>query len=187
MKKCDVFITPKNMKMTVPCWSLPAGKTCPGKTPLCEKHCYARKIERLRPPARARRAKNLVATRHADFVPVMAAWITTFQSPLFRIHEGGDFYDQAYLDNWFEICRLMPQVHFLAFTKAFAHDYSRKPVNLSVIWSVFPDTDLNTVPPEGPRAYAGDCGNIAALPCPGQCDNCLSCWNRPGNVHFNIH
>jgi hypothetical protein len=38
----------------------------------------------------------------------------------FRIHDAGDFYDEAYLDAWLEICRKMPHVHFWAPTRVWA-------------------------------------------------------------------
>ena len=82
-------------------------------------------------------------------------------------------------------------MRFLAFTKSFDLDYSERPDNLTIIWSIWTDTKLERVPP-GPRAYAGDCVPKGAktIHCPGNCDTCGMCWdiaNVGKDVRFDIH
>ena len=52
-----------NMKIgAVPTFSLPARLTCPGASPWCLSHCYALRVERLRPSCRMAYARNLLLT-----------------------------------------------------------------------------------------------------------------------------
>lgn len=182
--KCGVFSIPGR------------GATCPGATPECLSHCYAGKAWRQYENTRKARTRNLRETRRKDFVQRMANELRAMgaRTPLrwFRIHEDGDFYSQAYLDKWFRVCSLFPKTRFLAFTKSFHLDFSKQPDNLTVVWSIWSDTDMSTVP-DGPRAYAGDSvpEGEDVFPCAGTCMDCLFCWNAPKlgkNVQFEeIH
>jgi hypothetical protein len=178
-----------NRKMSAATFSLPAAKSCPGKTSACVANCYARKAEKAYPTVLPSHKRNMAETRRPDFVPLMVDLITKKAPRFFRIHESGDFYSQAYLDKWCTICKSCPGTKFLAFTKSFHLNFSNRPENLTVIWSIWPDTDLDNVP-AGPRAFAGDCGDTEAIECPGGCDACGMCWDivKVGrNVHFHIH
>jgi hypothetical protein len=184
-----MYISSGNRKMSIPTWSLPAKKTCPGSTRQCRKACYACKAEKMYKGVYPCRNENYLDSKREDFVDLMVAMIGKKKSDLFRIHESGDWYSQEYLDKWFDICKALPKVRFLAFTKSFALDYSNKPENLEIIWSVFPDS--KNVPSTGKRAYAGKCGSGNIMECIGSCDNCGICWflsTAPvDGVHFNIH
>jgi hypothetical protein len=189
--KDDIYVSNGNKKMSLPTFSLPARQTCPGCTTQCAAKCYARKAEIAYPGVLPSRKRNWLATKQSAFVTGMIAIVKRKGKKWFRIHESGDFYSQAYLEKWVEIVAACPEVKFLAFTKSFHLDFSaaQKLKNLSLVWSVWPDTDLSTVPP-GPRAYAGDSGPADALECPGNCDTCLVCWSlakRGIDVHFTIH
>ena len=184
------YISLTNQKVHAPTWSLPAIKTCPGSTPMCRRLCYARKAEDLYAinTAKPSRARNLQSTKSPRFVDMMTALVRSKTAHgFFRIHESGDFYSQHYLECWFEICRRLPHVRFLAFTKCFGLNWADKPANLRVIWSVWPDTDVATVPP-GRRAYAGEfTPRRPTVECPGACDGCRVCWTGSQDVHFKIH
>lgn len=185
-----IYIAPKNLKMGLPTWSIPAISTCPGCTKSCAKECYARKAERQYPSVLPRRKANLEATKRGDFVHSVNAWLAKRSPDFFRIHESGDFYDQPYLDKWLAICRANPGTKFLAFTKSFHLDFSMVPQNLTVVWSIWPDTDMSKVP-SGPRAYAVSPGSDRDIHCPGRCDGCMVCWHLgraiKRNVWFTIH
>lgn len=197
----DLLLTYGNRKMTIPLFNLPAVSTCPGSTALCRKYCYARAAEDLFKAVKAKRVRALKASKSADFVEVMKAEIATVPLiPFFRIHESGDFYSQEYLDKWFEICRAFPEKTFLAFTKAFKLDYSNRPKNLSLYFSVFPDTKVADIPnvKGAKRAYTTidfkavvamgykqDVGK--AVKCGGNCDSCLICFNNKKDVYFPVH
>ena len=100
---------------------------------------------------------------------------------------------------WYEICKQLPEVQFLAFTKSFMLDFNSRPENLAIIWSVFPSTEPSSIPP-GPRAYTdfsclglsyprscngGDDENYnrfrMAMQCTGNCERCGFCFNIEQN------
>lgn len=183
----DAYVSRGNRKMSRLLWALPALQTCHWSTPECRDNCYARKAERAYPDCLPCRQRNWRAAESPDFVDVMVTIIRAQRRRRFRIHESGDFYSQAYVDKWISIAKALPSVRFLAFTKAFALDFSRRPPNFTVIWSVWPDTIAQV--PTGPRAYAGDCAPRGAVECHGKCDACGACWHADANfkVHFKIH
>ena len=176
----------------IPTFSLPAISTCPGKTPLCTRICYAKRTER--------RFLRVYLTRVWNFSQVIANhnwwqaiiyWIRERQAKgkpvnYFRIHEGGDFFNQRYLDQWKEIARACPETRFLAFTKSFHLDYSDKPDNLIIYWSVMEDTPKERIPREGLYAYVGH-ADKEAFPCKWKCDECLYCFYGKGNIVFPRH
>jgi hypothetical protein len=165
-----------NAKMSFPTWNIPAVSTCPNRTELCEKTCYALKAERQYPDVRPSRCRNFDASRSSDFVSAMVAEISKKSPKIFRIHESGDFYDLPYFMAWAEICRQCPETRFFAFTKVFglfAHD---RPSNFVLIASVFPDTEPGTVPDNVPTftaVYRKQTGT--GQHCSGSCDSCGIC------------
>ena len=193
--KAGQHITFGNKKMTIPIFSIPAIKTCPGSTALCRKYCYAKKAEKLFPNVVTKRQRNLALSKTAGFVDTIVAELGNSPlMPYMRIHESGDFYSQEYLNKWFEICRRMPEKTFLAFTKAFGLDYSKKPKNLKLYYSVFPDSC--NVPRGGKKAYTTvtyksfkgvNPDPCKAAHCSGYCDTCLVCFVGKQNVHFPVH
>lgn len=110
-------------------WNLPAVKTCPFRTAMCEKSCYARKAERVYPQVLPSREKNYNATLSPDFVDNMIFTIEKELSTkkyngkltIFRIHESGDFYNLEYAKKWVAIARHFEndrRIKFLAYTKS---------------------------------------------------------------------
>ena len=193
--RSDLYVSNGNKKMSLPTFSLPAKQTCPGCTKQCAAGCYARKAEIAYPTVLPSRKRNWKATKSDRFVENMIAIVKSKNKKWFRIHESGDFYSQSYLDKWVEVVKACPKVRFLAFTKSFKLSFleALKLPNLSLVWSVWPDTDIDSIP-AGPRAYAGDCSHHEyaneALECPGNCDTCMVCWSlakRGIDVHFEIH
>ena len=107
-------------------FNLPAGHTCPfagvckvvvnretGKMDRQGKgfRCYASASERF-PAVREARWDNLDALRAGEPItlPPKAAHV--------RVHGSGDFFSQAYFDEWLQVARDNPGVHFWAFTKS---------------------------------------------------------------------
>ena len=86
-------------------WNIPAVITCPFRTAMCEKFCYARKAERMYPSCSDARQRNFEVTKQADFVERMIFTIEaelntkkfTGKKVVFRIHESGDFYNWGYI------------------------------------------------------------------------------------------
>ena len=115
-------------------WNLPAVVTCPHRTALCEKYCYAKKAENQYPECTPCRKRHFEMSRRADFV---ARMIYTIQVELdrpknktrkvvFRIHESGDFYNARYLEKWIDVFsyfgfRSSKKIVFCFYTKCFEY------------------------------------------------------------------
>lgn len=198
-----VFISPGNMKLErIPNISLLPDLTCPGSVEECM-YCYGRATIRYSTWAEARWTFNTNIAKEdlSRFEEDVTNQVYRARTLFFRIHTAGDFFSDEYLHTWFRICHNIPQTTFLAFTKSFMYDFSCKPGNMEVIWSVFPSTDFSTVPP-GPRAYADfSClGRFYpmeererfsnAVKCTGTCASCGMCFYSSDNkfdVRFKAH
>jgi len=170
-------------------FDLPAVVTCdPEFCGGCAKSCYARRCETRLKVVREARKANYVASLHNDFVEEFLATLRiqlrgiTYQYA--RIHSSGDFYSQEYLEKWFQICRELPGVKFLAFTKSFNLDYSDKPVNLTIIASEFGNEIPEHIKFERSVVVKkSDIPNIEGLDShyfvcsEGDCSTCRFCWN----------
>ena len=110
-------------------WNLPSVTTCPYRTALCEKSCYAKKAEKVYPTVLPSRAANLEESKKADFVENMVFTIERYlnsksfkdKKTVFRIHESGDFYSLEYMKKWVHIARHFKddnRIVFLAYTKS---------------------------------------------------------------------
>jgi len=111
-------------------WSLPAWVTtlstgrkmnvCPSAMS-CSKLCYARKgTYRFRNVMARHRANLELTLEHPELW--MWAMVEELQARRFvgahvRIHDGGDFYSEDYLDRWLRIIRYTPHAAFYAYTK----------------------------------------------------------------------
>ena len=107
-------------------WNLPAGHSCPyakeckvtvnretGKM-LHDPgafRCYAASAERF-PGVREFRWRNYEHAKAGRIISLPA------KAKAVRIHASGDFFSQAYFDQWLELCRANPGVEFWAFTKS---------------------------------------------------------------------
>jgi len=126
-------------------WNLPCEDTCPNKTEWCCKHCYSKKAERRFPAVRESRQKNYELTKSDKFFLMMGGEIASRQDDInaVRIHEGGDFYSQGYLDKWCKIAKEFPDIPFTAYTKS-RLDYTRTPDNLIIFFSIDESTKPST-------------------------------------------
>ena len=138
-------------------WNLPAVKTCPYRTAMCEKSCYARKAERVYPQVLPSRENNFRDSLEEDFSENMVYTIETLldsraykgKQVYFRIHESGDFYNLEYAKKWVEIARHFEgneRIIFEAYTKSFpyviAAGYGTPawPTNFIIRASIWDDT-----------------------------------------------
>ena len=182
-----MYLSYGNSKMSLPTWSLPSGPTCLGKTPLCYTHCYARKAEQQWPRVLPCRVQNYRDSLMRYFPLRMISMIKSRRGVRYvRIHEGGDFYSQEYLDKWIYIASALPDITFLTYTKCWGLDFSHTPGNFIHFWSVW--TDTKGRPPEGLRAYSGDLPpNGRVFQCPHHCDPCMRCFTTRQDVWFPLH
>ena len=189
-------------------FSLPPVKSCPncsfcfqtltnsqGKKIKLE--CYAMKAYKSKVRQNVRKAWdknfNIAQENLEKFYDDMVEFLKHTRKTIFRIHVSGDFFSQAYLEKWFEIIRLFPNIRFLTFTKAFSLDFSNKPINLIVYASIMPNMAIpldfinrfNTLQAfcDIPENY----NPTIATKCPGSCAKCQFCWSSQKNVFFAVH
>lgn len=188
-------------------WNLPAVKTCPFRTAMCEKSCYARKAERIYPQVLPAREQNYIESLSRDFVPNMIYTIETElnkkkyigKTCVFRIHESGDFYNLEYTQKWIEIAKHFinnPDIIFLAYTKSIiyfincGYGLSDFPQNLIVRSSLWKDTKndkkeltfaynfpIYTALTENEMKMEKENGRIFEKCNCEDCANCGMCWN----------
>ena len=97
-----ISISKGNSKMgCVPSVSLPAVETC--IVCACNKKCFAKKIERLRPSVRNAYQKNLSILKENPDVYWREVEAAIMMSRFFRFHVSGDIPDAAYFAKMVEI------------------------------------------------------------------------------------
>jgi hypothetical protein len=170
-------------------FNIPARITCPGRTALCGGACYALKAERLYKAVLPARQWNFEITRQPDFVGRMGKEIERHAHKIkrVRIHESGDFYNQAYLEHWFSVATAFPSLRFYAYTKSFHLDFSRRPVNFWLIASF--DATTTTAQREAyqrQRLFFQNSFTIvdrhAPASCIQDCTTCDACWTGKGRA-----
>lgn len=99
-------------------FDLPAVSTCPGRSSVCERACYARR-HRFRTRVVQRRLRwCLRQSRRADFVDRMVDEIRRTGAIVVRIHVSGDFYSADYALRWLEVIQRQPGVRFYFYTRS---------------------------------------------------------------------
>jgi hypothetical protein len=99
-------------------WSLPAVRTCPGRTPACTNACYATKGFFHTPSVKRKLAWNLRQSRRTSFVPRMVHEIKSRGALVVRVHVAGDFYSAEYADKWATVFRSCPATTFYWYTRS---------------------------------------------------------------------
>ncbi len=92
--------------------------TCPGRSGLCERVCYA-KAGRFRfPQVQERLAWCYEQSQMPDFPEKMRDEIRKKGVLVVRLHVGGDFYDAEYARKWLEVFRRCPKTRFYFYTRS---------------------------------------------------------------------
>lgn len=109
-----------NSKLGLAIWtfSLPAGTTCPGASPICERLCYAKKGRFSFRGVKAFYRRNLSISRGPNFVAKTIREIREKGVQNVRVHTSGDFYSAAYTARWRKIVRACPKTTFFAYTRS---------------------------------------------------------------------
>ncbi len=109
--------------------------TCP-MAGACAAVCYDKQGMNQFPVVVAAKEFNLAATKNVFKFEVDAIDdLKRIKKSIVRVHTGGDFYSQDYLDTWFNIAREFPFKTFYAYTKSLHLDFSRQPLNFKVTQS----------------------------------------------------
>ncbi len=177
-------------------FNLPAVITCPLRTPLCEKSCYALKAEvQYRHVVPQARHHNLDRVRKGLFKGLMIEAIQKHHKKIkaIRIHESGDFLSQSYLNDWFAIAKEFPEFKFYAYTKSFHLTFDDKPANFTLIASFDETTDALRLKFYNDKREQFDntftiVDKDAKATCIADCTKCSMCWTSKGhNITVNKH
>lgn len=136
----------KSVKNT---FGLPAGKnySCPGATSICERICYAGKIEKRFPNSfklLLRNWEQLQNKSHEEIESLLTRMIEDFKydcerhgAPLeFRIHWDGDFFSDEYAFAWKHVILNNPEIQFWAYTRVISAALMLKGIdNLGLYYS----------------------------------------------------
>lgn len=109
-----------NSKLGPSVWqySLPTISTCPGRTALCSKACYATKGSYLYANVERRLTFNDEHRLSDDWISQVRMQIRLYRIREVRIHTAGDFDTAAYIRNWCEVIRNAPRTLFWAYTRS---------------------------------------------------------------------
>lgn len=132
-RKVAADVTPSGNVRIANAFGLPSGKSfsCPGATSVCERVCYAGKIEKVRKAVMAMMLANweqLANATYAEIVTLLDKMIGEFHAECerkngtksFRIHWDGDFFSADYAKAWATVMRRYPDIQFWAYTRTFS-------------------------------------------------------------------
>ena len=188
-------------------WSLPAIYTCPFRTPMCEKECYAVKAEcypEVNPARWDNFAMSKLPTFVRDMTELIADRVKRMRKPelIVRIHESGDFYSRRYAMDWLQIVRNIEamdfngkKVTFIAYTKSFIYfDGVKLPESFKLRASVWADTapeQKEIIERNGWPVYTAvkkftDHDTFHQCRCQ-DCATCGKCWSNEPLICCEIH
>ena len=180
-------------------FSLPSFVTCPGASPWCRKHCYAWRLERLRPLCRRAYVRNLALSLEPERFEAHVLQLLPEDTSLVRIHVGGDYYGPEYVEAWRRICEARPDKQFWSYTRSWSVATLRPSLeelralhNLELFASLDPDMPMPSA--DWRAAFIAIDPRASGMPCrhqQGQVESCLECGycfrEREGNVVFKVH
>ena len=109
-------------------FSLPSARPdiCVGMSDLCREHCYARRLEGIRPAMLARYEANYQLSLAPDFARRVRAFLIAHDVAVVRLHVGGDFFSGEYARKWLRVMRRSPRVRFYFYTRAWRDSAMRE-------------------------------------------------------------
>ena len=153
-RKVTNAVSPNGKTATIAnTFGLPSGKSysCPGATSVCEKVCYAGKLEKIYKGVKDVLLNNWDLLRNADQLEMEALlfqMIDEFDKDcvkrnaekLFRIHWDGDFFNETYTHAWKNVILAFPAIQFWVYTRSdFAVPILTGIENLSLYFSTDDD------------------------------------------------
>ena len=174
-RKVTNMATPNGKRSAIAnTFGLPSGKqySCPNATSICEKICYAGKLEKMYTSVRAVLLHNWNALHNAnryDMWAMLDTMILDYKNDcdtkgvdkLFRIHWDGDFFNTDYTWAWKVVIENHPDIQFWVYTRnPDAARALRNIPNLSLYYSA--DAENWEFAPQGVKiAYLGDTFDLA--------------------------
>lgn len=195
-------ISKGNSKMgSIQSISLPSVVTC--RSCDCQKKCYARKLERLRPSVAKAYQRNLEILQSDPETYWREVEASIMMSRFFRFHVSGDIPNADYFGQMLMIAARQPHCQILCFTKKYdlVNDVLsagiKLPQNLHIIFSAWVGLDMVN-PFSLPEAHVRYRDNTTtarddAVECGGNCAECAltgeGCWilKNGEQVIFNEH
>ena len=153
-RKVTNAVSPNGKTATIAnTFGLPSGKSysCPGATSVCEKVCYAGKLEKIYKGVKDVLLNNWDLLRNADQLEMEALlyeMVDEFDKDcvkrnaekLFRIHWDGDFFNETYTHAWKNVILAFPAIQFWVYTRSdFAVPILTGVENLSLYFSTDDD------------------------------------------------
>lgn len=193
-RKVAADVTPSGTIRIANAFGLPSGKTysCPGATSVCEKVCYAGKLEKIYKGVRNVMVSNfeqLTGTDQTGQTSLIRDMIAEFDAECdkkggtrsFRIHWDGDFFSREYAQAWVTVIREFPGIQFWAYTRTFSVvDILADIPNLSLYLSVDADNIESAKAtrrefPSAKWAFLGDSADSTKV-------DMLALFSRPGAI-----
>lgn len=103
---------------TIHGWSIPAIRTCPGRSPTCSRYCYATHGRFVTGKVQQLMEWRLQQCKKPEFVTNMVDELFRRGVLVCRIHVAGDYFSPAYAAKWVEIVSRSPNVRFFAYTRS---------------------------------------------------------------------
>lgn len=129
-RKVAASITERGTVRVANSFGLPSGRaySCPGATTICERVCYAGKLERVRTNVREALMHNWDLVKDASYTEIydlLNIMIMEFRTESerkgadkkFRIHWDGDFFNEAYTMAWHDVVLYNDDVEFWVYTR----------------------------------------------------------------------
>ena len=169
-RKVTTLSTPNGKRSAIAnTFGLPSGKnySCPYATSICERICYAGKLEKMYSSVREVLLHNWNMLKDADLetmANLLDDMVAAFRleckakdaEMIFRIHWDGDFFSDTYTKAWRAVILLNPDIKFWVYTRnPHAARILRDIDNLSLYYSA--DNENHELAPEGVKiAYLSD-------------------------------
>ena len=169
-RKVTNLATPNGKRSAIAnTFGLPSGKnySCPYATSICERICYAGKLEKMYSSVREVLLHNWNMLKDADLetmANLLDDMVAAFRleckakdaEMIFRIHWDGDFFSDTYTKAWRAVILLNPDIKFWVYTRnPHAARALRGIDNLSLYYSA--DNENHELAPEGVKiAYLSD-------------------------------
>lgn len=99
-------------------WSIPAIRTCPGRTQCCSSVCYATHGRFVTTRSKQLMEWRLQQARQRDFADRMSEEVFRRGVLVLRVHVAGDFFTPTYTARWVEIATRSPHTRFFAYTRS---------------------------------------------------------------------
>lgn len=181
--------------------SLPAMKTCPGKTEYCEKVCYANKHMFKFPNVIKSLENNYEIAKSPEFAIQLTAAVNKTKTNIVRIHPAGDFFSREYLQQWISVVRATPNTKYWVYTRSWRvpemisdlKELNELP-NIQVFASI-DNTTTESPPPWMRKAVivkTWDGIDSSYVQCPAQknkaitCEKCTYCFKSSKGNKINV-